>query len=52
VVVDGYQTTQSWSKLVILQRLSELNAVRHWLRKKGYYTNWTSEDLARIGAKP
>lgn len=51
IIVNGYQTTQAFARLIILQRLSELEAVRPWLSKKGYYSKWSPSDLARIGAQ-
>lgn len=52
LIVDGYQTTQAFARLIILQRLSELQAIRPWLEKHGYYSHWKLSDLARIGVNP
>lgn len=49
VIVDGFRTTQTEGKLIIIQRLSELRKYREVLKSKGYFNSWSLEDLKKIG---
>lgn len=43
--INGVKMNFGECGLMILQRLSKLNAAADQLKDKGYYTNWSSENL-------
>ncbi len=45
MVVGGYRTTQYEKFFLIVQRKSELEKASLELRKRGYYQNWSEEQL-------
>lgn len=47
-VVNGVKMNFGKCGLMVLQRLSKLNAAADQLREKGYYTTWSKENLEEV----
>jgi hypothetical protein len=45
-IIAGFRTTQLEHYLVIVQRKDELERASRQMKQKGYYHNWTPEQLA------
>ena len=47
-IINGVQMNFGHCILILVQRLSKLTAASNTLKKKGYYDNWTQEDLDEV----
>lgn len=47
-IINGTKMNFGHCSLILVQRLSKLTAASNTLKKKGYYDNWTQENLDEV----
>jgi len=47
-IINGTKMNFGYCSLILVQKLSKLTAASNILKKKGYYDNWTQENLDEV----